>query len=116
MTRVKRGTTVGRRHKAVFERTKGFRMTKRRLIKVAHEADLHAGVYAFAGRKNKKRDFRTLWITRISEAVKQHGISYSRFIHLLEEKKVLLNRKTLAYLITNQPSVFEKIVKEIQAK
>jgi len=116
MTRVKRGVTSGRRHKAVFERTKGFRMTKRRLIKVAHEADLHAGQYAFAGRKNKKRDFRTLWITRISEAVKIQGLSYSKFIHLLSDKKVTLNRKTLAYLIVNQPSVFEKIVKEIQAK
>ena len=116
MTRVKRGVTSGRRHKAVFERTKGFRMTKRRLIKVAHEADLHAGQYAFAGRKNKKRDFRTLWITRISEAVKTQGLSYSKFIHLLSDKKVSLNRKTLAYLIVNQPSVFEKIVKEVQAK
>jgi large subunit ribosomal protein L20 len=116
MTRVKRGTTVGRRHKAVFERVKGFRMTKRRLIKVAHEADLHAGVYAFAGRKNKKRDFRTLWITRISEAVKLHGLSYSKFIHMMDEKKVLLNRKTLSYLIVNQPAVFDKILKEIQAK
>lgn len=116
MTRVKRGTTTGRRHKAIFERTKGFRMTKRRLIKVAHEADYHAGTYAFAGRKRKKRDFRTLWITRISEAVKTHGLSYSRFIHLLEEKKVGLNRKTLSYLIVNQPTVFETIVKEVQKK
>ena len=91
-------------------------MTKRRLIKVAHEADLHAGQYAFAGRKNKKRDFRRLWVTRISEAVKLQGISYSRFIHMLEEKKVALNRKTLSYLIVNQPTVFETIVKEVQKK
>jgi large subunit ribosomal protein L20 len=116
MTRVKRGIISRRRHKAVFERTRGFRMTKRRLIKVAHEADLHAGQYAFAGRKRRKRDMRTLWITRIGEAVKTHGLSYSKFIHLLSDKKITLNRKTLSYLIVNQPTVFETIVKEAQKK
>lgn len=116
MTRVKRGTISRQRHKAVFSRTKGFRMTKRRLIKVAHEADLHAGQYAFAGRKRRKRDMRSLWVTRISEAVKTHGLSYSKFIHLLSEKKVGLNRKTLSYLIVNQPEVFTHIVKEVQSK
>ena len=114
MTRVKRGVTSGRRHKAVFGRTKGFRMTKRRLIKVAHEADLHAGQYAFAGRKRRKRDMRSLWITRIGEAVKIHGLSYSQFIHLLSVKKIELNRKTLSYLIGNDPNAFSQIVKEVK--
>ncbi len=116
MTRVKRGVTSGKRHKAVFERTKGFRMTKRRLIKVAHEADLHAGQYAFAGRKRRKRDMRTLWITRIGEAVKNEGLSYSKFIHLLSDKKIELNIKTISYLISKQPAVFSQLIKEVQSK
>lgn len=116
MTRVKRGVTTGRRHKRLLNRTKGFRMTKNRLVQAAHEADLHAGQYAFAGRKRRKRDMRILWITRVSGALQEYGLSYSKFIHLMAEKKVGLNRKILSYLIVNQPSAFSKIVKEVQSK
>ena len=86
--RVKRGLVSHRKHKKLLSLTKGYRGTKSKLIRVAHEAALHAGEYAFAGRKNKKRDFRRLWITRISEATKQEGISYSRFIAGLSKNNI----------------------------
>ncbi|MCR4263626.1 MAG: 50S ribosomal protein L20 [Candidatus Roizmanbacteria bacterium] len=112
MTRVKRGTTVKRRHKKILKRTSGFRMTKSRLIQIAKEADLHAGQYAFAGRKNRKRDMRRLWILRISEAIKQKEWSYSRFIKALQDKKIELNRKMLAVLASEYPNVFDRVVEE----
>ena len=87
-------------------------MTKSRLIQIAKEADLHAGQYAFAGRKRRKRDIRRLWILRISEAVKQRDWSYSRFIKALQEKKIELNRKMLAVLASEYPNVFDKVVEK----
>ena len=110
--RVKRGVTTKAKHNKIFRANKGYRMTKRRLIKVAKEAYLHAGEYAFAGRKNRKRDFRQLWILRISEAVKKQGINYSRFIKGLKENHILLDRKMLSHLIGEHPQTFEAIVKK----
>ena len=114
MTRVKRGTISRRRHKAVFSRTKGFRMTKNRLIKVAKEASLHQGQYAFAGRRIRRRDIRSLWILRISEKIKQYGLTYSIFMNLLKKNQIALNRKMLAYFITHNPKVFEAVVREVK--
>lgn len=108
--RVKTGFTRRRAHKKVLQRTKGYRMTKNRLYKVAREADLHAGQYAFAGRKRRKRQFRQLWITRINAGLRPFEISYSVFIKLLKDKKVNLNRKLLADLAVNDQGAFEKIV------
>ena len=108
--RVKRGVVTHRKHKKLLQSVKGYRMTKRRLIKVAKEAYLHAGAYAYAGRKKKKSDFRRLWITRISEYLKLKNISYSKFIHQLKLAKILLNRKILAYLISSDPEAMEKIL------
>ena len=88
-------------------------MTKRRNIRVAKEAFLHAGEYAFAGRKNRKRDFRRLWITRIGEATRQRGIGYSVFINKLKAANIELDRKTLSYLVTEEPQVFGDIVDSI---
>ena len=113
--RVKRGTTSKARHNKIFQSNKGYRMTKRRLIKVATEAYLHAGEYAFAGRKNRKRDFRELWITRISEASKLRNLSYSSLIHKLKEANILLDRKTLANLIVEDPMVFDAILDEVKS-
>ena len=93
MARVKRGVVSRRKHKKLLALTKGYRGTKRRLVKVAREAALHAGEYAFAGRKNKKRDFRRLWITRISEATKQEGTSYSRFMAGLAKNNIKIDDK-----------------------
>ena len=82
---------------------------------MAHEAALHAGEYAFAGRKNKKRDFRRLWITRIGEASKAQGIPYSRFIDALTKAKVKIDRKILADLVLNDPATFKSIVSQVKA-
>lgn len=115
MARIKRGTTVRRRHKKVLKLTKGYRMTKRRLIKVAHEALLHAGEYAFMGRKRKKRDFRRLWISRISQALIPYEIKYNQFIMGLKKAGIGLNRKILAHLIVNDPNAFKEIVNKVKA-
>ena len=107
--RVKRGVTSHAKHKKVFEANKGYRMTKRRLIRVAKEAYLHAGEYAFAGRKNKKRDFRGTWISRISHAVVSKGMSYSVFMHNVKKANITIDRKIMAYLIVNKPETFDAI-------
>lgn len=113
--RVKRGVTSHARHKKLLRATKGYRMTKRRLIKVAREAYLHAGEYAFAGRKRRKRDFRRLWITMISEAVKQRGLSYSSFISRLKQAGIQLDRKILSNLLLEHPDVFETVVDTVKS-
>lgn len=113
--RVTRGLTSHAKHKKIFRANKGYRMTKRRLIKVAKEAYLHAGEYAFAGRKNRKRDFRRLWITRISEAVKLRGLSYSSFIHQMKEANIEIDRKILANLVVENPNVFGEIVDNVKS-
>lgn len=110
MTRVKRGVETKRRHKKLLEQAKGFWMTRSRHVRSAKQAVLHAGEYAFAGRKKRKRDFRVLWILRISEACKKAGISYSVFINKLITNKIELDRKILAWLVTNDTPTFEKIV------
>lgn len=110
--RIKRGVTTHARHKKILKANKGYRMTKRRLYRVAMEAYLHAGEYAFAGRKNRKRDFRRVWITRISNAVSMYGTSYSRFIKSLKDNKIELNRKMLSYLATEAPEAFGAVAEK----
>lgn len=110
--RVKTGPTRRKRHKKVLKRTKGFRMTKGRLYKVSKEADLHAGQYAFAGRKRRKRDFRRLWITRINAALTEYNLPYSKFINSLKKAKIDLNRKILADLAVSNPKVFKTIIEK----
>jgi large subunit ribosomal protein L20 len=112
--RVKTGPVRRKRHKKVLKRTKGFRMTKARLYKVAKEADLHAGDYAFRGRKERKRQLRTLWIQRINAALNEHDLKYSRFINLLKKSKIALNRKVLADLAVTDPDTFSQIVKKVK--
>lgn len=108
--RVKRGIVSHRRHKKLLESVKGFRMTRRRLVRVAKEASLHAGQYAYAGRKLRKTQFRKLWITRISHAVKPMGVSYSRFIEKLKKANIQIDRKVLSDLIISDNEVFKAIV------
>lgn len=113
--RVKRGVTSHAKHKKIMVANKGYRMTKRRLIRVAKEAYLHAGEYAFAGRKNRKRDFRRLWITRISESVKQNDLSYSVFMNKLKSANIDLDRKVLSDLILDHPDAFAAIIDKVKA-
>lgn len=112
--RVKRGVTSHKKHKKLLGLTKGFRGTRSKLVRVAKEASLHAGQYAYHGRKLRKRDFRRLWILRIGEAVKKEGLSYSVFINRLKKEKIELDRKILADLVTNDPATFSKIVNQIK--
>ena len=112
--RVKRGVTSHAKHKKIFQANKGYRMTKRRLIRVAKEAYLHAGEYAFAGRKQRKRDIRRLWISRISESVKQNGLSYSTFIHKLKSANIEVDRKILANLVLEHPEAFTAILDKVR--
>lgn len=111
MARVKRGTVSRRKHNKLAKLTKGYRGTKHRLIKAATEAKLHAGAYAYHGRKLKKRDIRALWIVRISEASKKEGTSYSKLMHTLKNSNIQLDRKILADLVLNDPTTFTEIVK-----
>ncbi len=112
--RVKRGLTSHAKHKKLRVANKGYRMTKRRLTRVAKEAYLHAGEYAFAGRKLRKREFRRLWISRISEAVKQNGLSYSAFISKLKANNIEVDRKILANLIVEHPDAFAAILEKVK--
>ncbi len=114
MARTKTGFARRRSHKKVLARTKGYRMTKNRLIKVAIEADLHAGQYAFAGRRLRKRDFRKLWITRLTAALKaiDEKLNYSGFINNLKKHNILLDRKVLADIALKDGQTFEAIVKQ----
>lgn len=115
MARAKTGTTRRRRHKKVLKRTKGYRMTKGRLYKVSKEADLHAGQYAYAGRKLRKRDMRRLWITRINAALTPYNFSYSKFINNLKKAKIELNRKILADLAVSDTDTFKAIVEKAKS-
>ena len=112
--RVKRGKISKKKHNKLLKSVKGYRMTKRRLIKVAKEAQLHAGAYSYAGRKHKKNDFRRLWITRINSAVKSQGFTYSRFINMLKQKNINLDRKILSYLAVNDEKALQKILDKIR--
>ncbi|MCX7881323.1 MAG: 50S ribosomal protein L20 [Patescibacteria group bacterium] len=113
MARVKSGILTKKKHKKVLKLAKGYWMTRHKQFKKAKEAVLHAGEYAFAGRKRKKRDFRRLWIIRLNAALKELGIKYSLFIKKLNDKKIGLDRKIISQIAIDYPKVFEKIVKEI---
>jgi large subunit ribosomal protein L20 len=114
MTRVKSGIATKKKHKKVLKLAKGYWMTRHRQFKKAKEAVLHAGEYAFTGRKDKKRDFRRLWIIRLNAAVRQLGMKYSQFIRLLKDKKVELDRKILSEIAVSYPKVFAKIVEKLK--
>lgn len=114
MAHVKRGMVSRRKHKKLLSLAKGYRQNRSRNVKQAREAILHAGSYAFQGRKAKKRTFRALWNVRISEAVKQEGISYSEFIHMLKKSQVELDRKILSNLVVEDPATFKQIVAEVK--
>lgn len=113
--RVKRGVTSHAKHKKIDVANKGYRMTKRRLTRVAKEAYLHAGEYAYAGRKLRKREFRRLWITRISETVRQNGLSYSAFISKLKANNIEVDRKVLANLIVEHPDAFSAVLDKVKS-
>ena len=114
MTRVKGGMTTRRKHKKVLKLAKGYWMTRHKQIKKAKEAVLHAGQYAYAGRKDRKSEFRKLWIIRLNASVRSLGLTYSNFINLLKKKNIILDRKILAKISLEHPKIFEKIVNKIK--
>lgn len=115
MARVKRGVTSHAKHKKLHELTKGYRGGRSKLVREAKSSLLHAGEYAFAGRKLRKRDMRALWIVQLGNAVRNEGLSYSKFISALKTKKILLDRKILAELAVNHIEDFKQIVKEVRS-
>ncbi|KKP52414.1 MAG: 50S ribosomal protein L20 [Candidatus Roizmanbacteria bacterium GW2011_GWA2_33_33] len=112
MVRIKGGVKTRARHKKVLKMAKGFWMTRHKQFKKAKEAVLHAGEYAFAGRKHRKRDFRQLWIMRMNAALRELGMKYSIFINKLKVNKIELDRKILSQLAVEHPEVFKKIVEK----
>ncbi|MGH7902570.1 MAG: 50S ribosomal protein L20 [Candidatus Dormibacteraceae bacterium] len=110
MARVKRGVPAHRRHKAVLERAKGFRLSKKLLFRPANEAVLHSLAYAFRDRRARKRDMRRLWIARINAAARQSDLPYNQFMHGLRQAGVEIDRKVLADLAVRDSASFARLV------
>ena len=108
--RVKRGNVLRKRHKKILKLAKGYRGAKSKLYRVANQAVMKSLTYAYTGRKLKKRDFRSLWITRISAACKMNGINYSRFMNGLKKANIEINRKMLSEIAINDPAAFTQLV------
>ncbi len=107
MTRVKRSVHARKKRRATLERTKGFRGEANSNYKRAKEALMKAEAYQYRDRRNRKRDFRRLWITRINAAARQHGMSYSQFMHGLQLAEIELDRKVLADIAVRDPETFK---------
>ena len=114
MARVKRGVTSRAKHKKVLKAVKGQWGRRKNTIRVAKQAMEKAMQYAYRDRRNKKRDFKSLWIQRINAGVRAEGLTYSRFINGLNKSKIKLDRKVLADLAYNNPEAFKSLVKKVQ--
>jgi large subunit ribosomal protein L20 len=115
MPRVKRGVTARARHKKVLDAAKGYRGRRSRVYRVAKQAVMRAGQYAYRDRRNKKRVFRALWITRINAATREHGLTYSKFINGLKIAEIALDRKVLADMAVTDKPAFAAIVNQVKA-
>lgn len=112
--RVKTGVVRRQHHKKVLKQASGFWMTRHKRYKVAHEAVMHSGRYAFIGRRLRRRDYRKLWIVRLNAALRPFSISYSKFINMLKVKKVELNRKVLSEIAIRDNNTFKSIVDSVK--
>src|SRR3982751_202749 len=115
MPRVKRGVTARAAHKKVSARAKGFRGRRNNVFRIAKEAVMKAGQYAYRDRRNKKRDFRALWIQRINAAARELGMSYSAFMSGMKKAKIEIDRKVLADLAVLDKPAFAKIAGQVKA-
>ncbi len=115
MPRVKRGVTARARHKKILKNAKSYYGARSRVFRTAKQAVIKAGQYAYQGRKQRKRQFRALWIIRINAATNQHNLSYSQFMAGLKKAKIALDRKILAELAVNDKAVFAHIVQLAKA-
>ena len=110
MARVKRGVNAKKRHKNILKQSKGYFGAKSKLFRTANQAVMKSLNYAYIGRKQRKRDFRKLWITRINAAARINGMSYSKFINGLKKANININRKMLSEMAINDPEGFAKLV------
>ena len=115
MPRVKRGVTARARHKKVLKQAKGYYGARSRVYRVAKQAVIKAKQYAYRDRKNKKRDFRALWIIRVNAAAREHGLSYSRLINGLKIANIEIDRKVLADLAIHNKDAFVVIVEQVKS-
>ena len=116
MPRVKRGVIAHARHHKILKAAKGYYGARSRVYRVAVQAVTAAGQYAYIGRKQKKRDFRKLWIVRINAAARLNGLSYSRFMYGLKNAGIEMNRKILADMAVNDPASFAKLAEVVKEK
>jgi len=114
VARVKGAVTTRARHKKVLKRAKGYYGAKSIRFRMANQAVMKSGMYAYVGRKNKKRDFRRLWIARINAAARQNGMSYSKFINGLKKANININRKMLAEMAVSDSQGFAALVEKIK--
>lgn len=115
MARVKRGVQARRRHKKVLKAAKGYYGARSRVYRVAAQAVVKAGQYAYRDRRQKKREFRNLWVVRINAAARVHGVSYSVFINGLKKASIDIDRKILAELAVNDPNAFASLIEQSKA-
>jgi len=115
MARVKRGVTARARHKKVIAKAKGYFGRRKNVFRVAVQAVTKAGQYAYRDRRQKKRQFRTLWIARINAAAREHGLSYSRFINGLKKASIEIDRKVLADIAVFEKEAFAKLAEQAKA-
>ena len=115
MPRIKRGVVARAAHKKVLRKAKGFRGRRGNVFRVANEAVMRAGQYAYRDRRNRKRDFRTLWIARINAAAREHGMTYSVFMNGLRKAAVAVDRKMLADIAVLDKAAFGKFVERAKA-
>lgn len=113
--RIKRTVNAVKKRRKILKQAKGYRGAKSKLYRTAREQIMKSGMYAYIGRKQKKRDFRALWITRINAACRLNDISYSKFIAGLKSKNIDLNRKVLADIAVKDPAAFAALVAEVKA-
>ena len=116
MPRVKRGVTAKARHKKILNQSKGYRGRRGNVYRIAKEAVMKAGQYQYRDRRNKKREFRALWIARINAAVRELGMSYSVFMNGLKKASIDIDRKVLADMAVNDPAAFGSIVEKAKAQ
>lgn len=116
MPRVKRGVTARARHKKILALAKGYRGRRKNVFRVAKQAVMKAGQYAYRDRRNRKRDFRRLWIARINAAARECGITYSQFIHGINKAGIALDRKVLADIAVHDKAAFAGIVEQAKAR
>jgi len=115
MPRVKRGVTAKARHKKILNQSKGYRGRRGNVYRIAKEAVMKAGQYQYRDRRNKKREFRALWIARINAAVRELGMSYSVFMNGLKKASIDIDRKVLADLAVHDRTAFNKIAEQAKA-